>query len=163
MHLPLMVAVAPNGARKTKTDHANLPIAPLEIAETAVECLAAGSCMIHLHVRNDDNQHSLDPLRYKSAIQAIREKVKEDLIIQITAGFDYKSSDSVSVEIDNNSYDFYADEDTAWASDDTKVIYAMKKGLKLTTTGISSKGTKVIDTYTLKGFTAAYNKLTADC
>ena len=33
MHLPLMVAVAPNGARKTKTDHANLPIAPLEIAE----------------------------------------------------------------------------------------------------------------------------------
>ncbi len=84
MHLPLMVAVAPNGARKTKADHANLPIAPLEIAETAVECLAAGSCMIHLHVRNDDNQHSLDPLRYKSAIQAIREKVKEDLIIQIT-------------------------------------------------------------------------------
>ena len=86
-----------------------------------------------------------------------------DLIIQITAGFDYKSLDSVNVKVDNNNYDFYADDDTAWASDDNKVIYAMKRGLKLITTGISSKGTKVIDTYTLKGFTSAVNKITEDC
>ena len=39
----------------------------------------------------------------------------------------------------------------------------MKKGLKLIIIGISSKGTQVIDTYTLKGFTIAYNKLTKDC
>jgi hypothetical protein len=39
----------------------------------------------------------------------------------------------------------------------------MKKGLQLETTGISSKGTEVIDIYTLKGFTSAVNKLTEDC
>ena len=61
------------------------------------------------------------------------------------------------------TYDFYTDGDTAWAKEDKKVIYAMKKGLQLETTGISSKGTKVIDIYTLKGFTAAVNKLTKDC
>ena len=86
-----------------------------------------------------------------------------DIIIQISAGFDYKSSDSVLVKIDDSEYNFFADEDTAWAKDDKKAINAMKRGLELTTTGISTKGTKVIDTYSLKGFTAALNRLSNDC
>ena len=36
-------------------------------------------------------------------------------------------------------------------------------GVTLLVTGISQRGTKTIDTYTLNGFTAAYNKLTKDC
>ena len=84
-------------------------------------------------------------------------------IIQITAGFNYKSPDSIEVKIDNGVYNFFTDADTAWANEDKKVIFAMKKGLELIIIGISSKGTQVIDTYTLKGFTAAYNKLMNDC
>ena len=84
-------------------------------------------------------------------------------IIQITAGFNYKSPDSIEVKIDNGVYNFFTDADTAWANEDKKVIFAMKKGLELIIIGISSKGTKVIDTYTLKGFTAAYNQLMNDC
>ena len=38
-----------------------------------------------------------------------------DLIVQISAGFNYKSSDSIKVKIDDGIYDFYTDEDTAWA------------------------------------------------
>jgi len=86
-----------------------------------------------------------------------------EMTIQLTAGFSYKSSDSIVVNIDDNNYDFYTDDDTGWAKDDKKVIAAMKKGLKLITTGISSKGTKVVDIYSLKGFTAAINKLKKDC
>lgn len=86
-----------------------------------------------------------------------------ELIVQITAGFNYKSSSSIEVKIDQGSYDFYTDADTAWAKDDKKVIYAMKKGLEFVTVGISNKGTKVVDTYTLKGFTLAVNKLADDC
>jgi len=86
-----------------------------------------------------------------------------DLIVQITAGFNYKSSTAIEVKIDQGSYEFYTDADTAWAKDDKKVIFAMKKGLELVTTGFSSKGTKVTDTYTLKGFTSAVNKLSEDC
>ena len=84
-------------------------------------------------------------------------------IIQITAGYNYKSSDSINVTIDEIDYNFYSDSDTAWAKEDQKVISAMKKGLELITSGISDKGTKVIDTYTLKGFTAALKKLMSDC
>ena len=86
-----------------------------------------------------------------------------DLIVQITAGFNFKSDDSIKVNIDKTEYSFYADGDTAWAKSDKKVIYAMKKGLELVATGISSKGTKVTDTYTLQGFTSALNKLEKDC
>ena len=53
--------------------------------------------------------------------------------------------------------------ETAWTNKDKEVIYAMKKGITLTVKGYSSRGTLTIDTYALKGFTAAYNKLTKDC
>jgi len=84
-------------------------------------------------------------------------------IIQINAGYDYKEGDDVIVKIDKNIYNFYAVEDSAWTEDDKKIIQAMKKGVELTVTGISSRGTKTIDTYTLKGFTAAFNILSKDC
>jgi len=84
-------------------------------------------------------------------------------IIQINAGYDYKEGDDVIVKIDKNIYNFYAVEDSAWTEDDKKIIQAMKKGVELTVTGISSRGTKTIDIYTLKGFTAAFNILSKDC
>ena len=86
-----------------------------------------------------------------------------DIIVQITAGFNYRDSDSVEVKIDSGNYDFYTDGDTAWAKDDKKVIYAMKKGLELTLTGESARGTITNDVYTLKGFTNAVNQLNNDC
>ena len=86
-----------------------------------------------------------------------------EAIIQINAGYSYKEEEPVKVKIDKKDYKFYSQEDSAWTNDDQEVIYAMKKGVALVVTGISSRGTKTIDTYTLNGFTAAYNKLTKDC
>ncbi|PCI79715.1 MAG: class III aminotransferase [SAR86 cluster bacterium] len=79
-----MIAVAPNGARKTQQDHPQLPINPKEIAHAAAACVDAGACMLHLHVRDENLRHSLDAQHYKEAIQTIRLEVGEDLIIQIT-------------------------------------------------------------------------------
>ncbi|MBT70509.1 MAG: class III aminotransferase [Gammaproteobacteria bacterium] len=79
-----MIAVAPNGARKTKHDHPALPLTPQELADTAASCREAGACMIHLHVRNKQGKHSLDPDLYLQAIGAVRESVGQDMIIQIT-------------------------------------------------------------------------------
>jgi hypothetical protein len=101
--------------------------------------------------------------RGETYLLVYRMKDNIEPIIQITAGFNYKSSDSISVQIDDIDYDFYSDSDTAWTNEDKKTINAMKKGLEFITSGISDKGTKVIDTYTLKGFTAAFKKLMNDC
>ena len=80
----VMIAVAPNGARKTQLDHPQLPISPKEIAHTAAACREAGACMLHLHVRDENLRHSLDVEHYRNAIQTIRQEVGEELIIQIT-------------------------------------------------------------------------------
>ena len=80
----VMIAVAPNGARKTQQDHPQLPISPKELAHTAAACLDAGACMLHLHVRDENLGHSLDAQRYREAILAIRQQVGEEFIIQIT-------------------------------------------------------------------------------
>ena len=90
----------------------------------------------------------------------------EENIIQIEAGYKYNLDKKINVKIDNANYDFYSTEDsseTAWTNDDKKVIYAMKKGLELTLTGESARGTTTNDIYTLKGFTNAVNKLNQDC
>ena len=90
----------------------------------------------------------------------------EENIVQVEAGYNYNLDKNISVQIDNTSFDFYSTEDsseTAWTNNDKKVIYAMKKGLELTITGVSTRGTITNDLYTLKGFTAAINKLNKDC
>jgi 3-keto-5-aminohexanoate cleavage enzyme len=82
---PLILAVAPNGARKTKADHAALPITPEELAETAARCREAGASMIHLHVRDRDGRHSLDADAYRAATVAVRDAVGRNMIIQVTS------------------------------------------------------------------------------
>jgi len=87
-------------------------------------------------------------------------------ILQIEAGYSYNLDKEILVKIDNSTFTFYSTEDsseTAWTNDDKKVIDAMRRGLQLTLTGESSRGTTTNDTYTLKGFTAAINKLNTDC
>lgn len=81
---PLVISVAPNGARKTQKDHAALPITPAEIASTAVACVEAGASLIHLHVRDDADAHSLDGDRYRAAIAAVEASVGDQIVIQMT-------------------------------------------------------------------------------
>ena len=87
----------------------------------------------------------------------------ENSIVQIVVGYPFKNNKEVIVIIDNTQFNFYSEDDTAWTNDDDKVIFAMKKGIKLTVKGISSRGTITTDIYTLKGFTAAFNRLQNDC
>lgn len=81
---PALIAVAPNGARRGRADHPALPLLPAELAEDARACRDAGARLIHLHVRDDTGRHSLDPARYRAAIEAIRAEVAETVLVQIT-------------------------------------------------------------------------------
>lgn len=80
---PLKVTVAPNGARKVKRDHPEVPVTIEEIAATSAACLEAGAHELHLHVRDKDQQHSLDPGLYRDAMAAVSEAAPR-LGIQIT-------------------------------------------------------------------------------
>ena len=75
--------VAPNGARKQKSDHPAVPVSISEVAQTALDCFQAGADSLHLHIRDSNGAHSLDPILYKEAISAITE-LAPDMTIQIT-------------------------------------------------------------------------------
>jgi len=79
-----MIMVAPNGAHKTKADHPALPISAPELADEAAACVEVGAMAIHLHVRNDKGAHVLDAGRYVEALEAVRARVGDRMIIQIT-------------------------------------------------------------------------------
>lgn len=81
----VLIAVAPNGARRGKSDHPALPISPSELAECAVECLEAGAGMLHLHVRDEGERHTIAPQYYEPALQAIGDAVGDKLIVQVTS------------------------------------------------------------------------------
>jgi 3-keto-5-aminohexanoate cleavage enzyme len=82
--LPTFIAVAPTGARRTRADHPRLPHTIAEIAAEAGRCLDAGAAMLHLHVRDAAGGHSLDAGLYREAIAAVRERVGDALLIQVT-------------------------------------------------------------------------------
>ncbi|OED46519.1 aminotransferase class-III [Rhodobacteraceae bacterium (ex Bugula neritina AB1)] len=75
--------VAPNGARRTGAEHPQLPVTPVQTARTAAACFAAGAGALHLHVRDDEGRHSLDPGRYREAIDAVQESAP-GMAVQIT-------------------------------------------------------------------------------
>jgi 3-keto-5-aminohexanoate cleavage enzyme len=81
----VVLAVAPNGGRRTKADHPALPMTPDELARSAAECLERGASMIHLHVRDADGQHLLDAEAYRTAIARICDAVGDRLVVQITS------------------------------------------------------------------------------
>ncbi len=81
----LIIMCAPNGARKTKADHPAIPITPEDLAAESARLVEAGVTMLHLHVRDDEEGHTLEVARYQEAIAAIRERVGDKLILQATS------------------------------------------------------------------------------
>jgi 3-keto-5-aminohexanoate cleavage enzyme len=81
----VVIAVAPNGGRKSKADHPGLPVTPKELARTAADCLERGAAMLHLHVRDAEGAHVLDPDIYRAALAEIAEAVGDRLVVQITS------------------------------------------------------------------------------
>ncbi|MDX2264561.1 MAG: 3-keto-5-aminohexanoate cleavage protein [Hyphomicrobiales bacterium] len=81
---PALIAAAPNGARRGKTDHPRLPMTAAETARDAAECLEAGAAMLHLHIRDREGRHSLDADAYRLAIDAVRAATGGRMLIQAT-------------------------------------------------------------------------------
>lgn len=80
--LPLIM-LAPNGARRSKDNHPNLPISLDEILLETQACAAAGAQALHLHIRDDAGRHTLDPGRYRETLSGI-ERVLPGFPVQVT-------------------------------------------------------------------------------
>ncbi|MGB9378666.1 MAG: 3-keto-5-aminohexanoate cleavage protein [Mycobacteriales bacterium] len=79
-----LITVAPTGAETAKRDAPALPVTLAELVSTARECEAAGAAVIHVHIRDDAGEPTLDLGRLRETVQALRDET--DLIVQLSSG-----------------------------------------------------------------------------
>ncbi|MCW3806842.1 3-keto-5-aminohexanoate cleavage protein [Plebeiibacterium marinum] len=80
----MIITCAVCGAETTREHNPNLPLTPLEIAESTYEAYKKGASIVHLHVRDKNGAPTQDPEIFKEAIKLIRERC--DIVIEITTG-----------------------------------------------------------------------------
>lgn len=80
-----MIMVAPNGGRRGKDVHPAIPLTAEEIVRDAMECARAGAAAMHMHVRNNDLGHTINPECYQAVLDQVRGAVGSDLILQVTS------------------------------------------------------------------------------
>lgn len=86
--------------------------------------------------------------------------------VNVSSGYPYKTGEDVIVTIGLKRFELFTQDDTAWAYDEMKdraMIDAMKAGNEMQVKGQSQKGTHSADSYSLIGFTAAFNFLKGQC
>ncbi|MFB9413250.1 3-keto-5-aminohexanoate cleavage protein [Dactylosporangium matsuzakiense] len=79
-----LITVAPTGAEIRKTDAPALPVTLDELVATARDCEAVGASVIHVHIRDDAADPTLDLGRLKDTVAALR--AGSGLIVQLSTG-----------------------------------------------------------------------------
>ena len=86
--------------------------------------------------------------------------------VSVKAGFNFKKNKDVIFNVDGKKTKLFPVDDRAW-SESTKIdrflVQSMRKGQKLKVTGMSTPGNKIIDTYSLSGFTKALRLIDKSC
>ena len=101
---------------------------------------------------------------YAYVTQHPAEKRRDEISISI--GYKFKKQSALSISIEKFKFLMFTDGSTAWnrkSLDDTKMIKAMRAGIKMTVKGTSSRGTKTTDVFSLKGFSKAYVTMNKKC
>ena len=95
-----------------------------------------------------------------------RPKSKSTEEVSHVAGYPYKDKSTVDALIGNNKFVLATNNEVAWVPEggsDEKLIKAMRGGSKMIVKGTSSRNTLTVDTYSLQGFTAAYQQIRKSC
>lgn len=69
----VIITTALTGAVTTKAENPNLPTQPKEIAQAALRCYEAGTAVVHIHVRDDDDRASMRFDKFEEAVGLIRQ------------------------------------------------------------------------------------------
>ncbi|MEQ8355004.1 MAG: invasion associated locus B family protein [Kiloniellaceae bacterium] len=86
--------------------------------------------------------------------------------VSIQAGYAYQDGAPVEVEVGAMKLRLFTEGESAWAVDkeaDKKLVQAMIKGNTMVVQGTSARGTNTKDTYSLSGFTRAYEAISKAC
>jgi hypothetical protein len=86
--------------------------------------------------------------------------------VSVVVGYPFKAGAEASAQIGANSFPLYTQQDGAWiknASEEAKMVDAMRGGDSAIVKGVSAKGTQSTDTFTLKGVAQALDRAGQEC
>ncbi|MCI4663330.1 MAG: invasion associated locus B family protein [Neomegalonema sp.] len=92
------------------------------------------------------------------------DKVKNEVSIRL--GFPADAGQAITLSVGQQNFELFTSGEVAWLATpekDKDVIAAMKKGSKAIVTATSKRGTKVVDEYSLIGFSASITAVAAAC
>ena len=84
----------------------------------------------------------------------------------IVAGYNYEPNSNPDVTIGDMKFQLFTSGSRAWSfspSEDEKIVKYLKNSMKMKVIGTSSRGTITNDTYSLVGFSKAYQKINEAC
>lgn len=83
---PLIINLAPTGMVPTKSQTPYVPLAPDEIVADALQCIARGAAMVHLHARDKEGIPTEDAGIFSEIIAGIRAHAPQAVLITTTSG-----------------------------------------------------------------------------
>jgi hypothetical protein len=86
--------------------------------------------------------------------------------VTIETGYTFEKDSTVKVTVGNRDFTMVTDAGRAWvesAATDKQLVAAMKRGTAMTVRGVSNRGTRTVDTYSLSGFSATYKAVADVC
>lgn len=86
--------------------------------------------------------------------------------VSFLGGYPFKPDSKVEVKIGTDSFSMFTEGENAWSpspEDDNRIVAAFRRGANAKMEGVSSRGTKTVDTFSLNGFTAALDSATSLC
>ena len=92
-----IITVAPTGAWPKKKDNPNVPMDPEEIAEDVYACWKAGAAVAHLHMRDEEGNGRMDPVRFKKTVELIKAHEDCDIVLNLTTSGDIHADDEIRV------------------------------------------------------------------
>jgi hypothetical protein len=87
-------------------------------------------------------------------------------VVNVKTGYKYRPNSTANVAVGNQTFNMYVSDDGAWnrtPGDDKTMAQAMVKGSSMIVRGTPAAGAATTDTYSLKGFGAAYQAIGKAC
>ncbi len=101
---------------------------------------------------------------YMTVTHRPRRQVRDQ--INFVTGYDLRVGSEATATISNTRYNMFVEGRDAWhytQADDTRMAASMKRGNTLVMRATSARGTNTSYRFSLAGFTAAYNAISAAC
>jgi hypothetical protein len=86
--------------------------------------------------------------------------------VSLVVGYPFKAGTEATAQVGGTSFPLYTQQDGAWikdATEEAKMVGAMRGGESAVIKGVSAKGTQSTDTFSLKGVAQALDRTAQEC